>query len=53
MKVELSDSEIGICFEEKSENQRAMHVLSFYGDGSEIDIYLSDKEVEKLKEELK
>ena len=52
MKVELDDNDIHIFFEDKSEHQQRNHVLSFFGDNSEIIIYLSDEELQKLKEIL-
>ena len=53
MKVEMDDKEISIGFEDKSQYQSAFHTLSFLGgDSSEIIIYLSDKELQNLKEKL-
>ena len=53
MKVEMDDTNISIGFEDKSEHHSAFHTLSFFGeDSGEIVIYLSDKELQSLKERL-
>ena len=53
MKVEMDDTKISIGFEDKSEYKKTFHTLSFFGeDSGEIVIYLSDKELQNLKEKL-